>query len=89
MNLLIVAATRSEVTSEIISSLPLLITGVGMINTAINLTNELKDKNYGLVINMWVAGTFSPQIKLGNVVEVTEDFFSEIGYENGEEFSEF
>ena len=89
MNVLIVAATRSEITSDKISDLPILITGVGMVNTAINLTKELSNNNYDLVINMGVAGCFSDEIKIGEVVEVVEDCFSEIGFENGESFSEF
>ena len=89
MNVLIVAATKSEVTSDKISNLPILITGVGMLNTAINLTKELNNNDYDLVINMGVAGCFSDEIKIGEVVEVVEDCFSEIGFENGESFSEF
>ena len=89
MNVLIVAATKSEITSDKISDLPILITGVGMVNTAINLTKELNKNNYDLVINMGVAGCFSDEIKIGDVVEVVDDFFSEIGFEDGESFSEF
>ena len=89
MNVLIVAATKSEITSDKISDLPILITGVGMVNTAINLTKELNKNNYDLVINMGVAGCFSDEIKIGDVVEVLEDCFSEIGFEDGESFSEF
>ena len=89
MNVLIVAATKSEITSDKISDLPILITGVGMLNTAINLTKELNINDYDLVINMGVAGCFSDEIRIGDVVEVVEDCFSEIGFEDGESFSEF
>ena len=89
MNVLIVAATKSEIRSDKISDLPMLITGVGMVNTAINLTKELNENNYDLVINMGVSGSFSDEIKIGDVVEVIEDCFSEIGFEYGESFSEF
>ena len=58
MNVLIVAATKLEITSDKINNLPILITGVGMINTAINLTKELNNNDYDLVINMGVAGCF-------------------------------
>jgi len=88
MNVLIVAATKSEITSDKIRDLPILITGVGMVNMAINLTKELNSNDYDLVINMGVAGCFSDEIKIGDVVEVVEDCFSEIGFENGESFSE-
>ena len=89
MNVLIDAATKSEITSDRISDLPILITGVGMVNTAINLTKELNYNDYDLVVNIGVSGSFSDEIKIGDVVEVVEDCFSEIGYENVESFSEF
>ena len=89
MNVLIVAATKLEITSDKISNLPILITGVGMLNTAINLTKELNNNDYDLVINIGVAGCFSDEIKIGKVVEVVEDCFPEIGFEDGESFSEF
>jgi futalosine hydrolase len=89
MKTLIVAATNSEITSEIIKSLPNLITGVGMVNTAINLTKELVGNNFDFVVNMGIAGSFSSDILIGDVVEVVEDKFSEIGFENGVSFSEF
>jgi len=89
MKTLIVAATNSEITSETIKLLSNLITGVGMVNTAINLTKELVGNEYDLVVNMGVSGSFSSDILIGNVVEVVEDNFSEIGFENGVSFSEF
>ena len=89
MNVLIVAATKSEITSDKISDLPILITGVGIVNTAINLTKELNNNDYDLIINIGVAGCFSDEIKIGDVVEVVEDYFPEIGFEDGESFSEF
>ena len=60
-----------------------------MLNTAINLTKELNNNDYDLVINMGVAGCFTDEIKIGDVVEVVQDCFSEIGFEDGESFSEF
>jgi len=89
MNVLIVAAAKFEITSVKIKRNPILITGVGMVNTAINLTKELIKKKYDLVINMGVAGSFSDELKHGDVVEVVEDNFSEIGFENDFEFSKF
>ena len=89
MNVLIVVATKLEITSDEIKKNPTLITGVGMVNTAIYLTKELVKKKYDLVINMGVAGSFSKELKNGDVVEVVEDNFSEIGFENNLEFSKF
>jgi futalosine hydrolase len=89
MNVLIVVATKLEITSDEIKKNPTLITGVGMVNTAIYLTKELVKKKFDLVINMGVAGSFSKELKNGDVVEVVEDNFSEIGFENNLEFSKF
>lgn len=89
MNVLIVVATKDEIISDIILQRPKLVTGVGMMNTAISLTKELMKFNYSLVINMGVAGSFSNDLKNGDVVEVTEDNFSEIGFENDSSFCEF
>ena len=89
MEVLIVSATELEVISENVRNFPVLITGVGMVNTAINLTKELIKSDYDLVINMGIAGSFSDDVKIGDVVEVVEDTFSEIGFEDGDKFSEF
>ena len=89
MKVLIIAATDFEVTSEKIREFTIIISGVGMVNTAINLTKELLKNDYDLVINMGVAGSFSEDISLGEVVEVIDERFSEIGFEDGNTFKEF
>ena len=89
MNMLIVTATDSEITSSEIHRNPILITGIGMVNTTLQLTKELMKEEYDLVINMGVAGSFCDELKNGDVVEVVEDYFSEVGFEDGESFSEF
>ncbi|MBT3612518.1 MAG: futalosine hydrolase [Flavobacteriales bacterium] len=92
MKILLVVATDHEIIASRFKGCTILITGVGMVNTAIQLTKELLQNKYDLVINMGVAGSFSDVIKIGNVVEVVEDSFSELGFENGvgfEQFSDF
>ena len=63
MNVLIVAATESEIISDKIRRKLVLITGIGMVNSAIKLTKELIKTNYDLVINMGVAGSFCDELK--------------------------
>ena len=92
MKILLVVATKQEIIEDRFEGCTVLITGVGMVNTSIQLTKELLQNKYDLVINMGVAGSFSDAIKIGNVVEVVEDSFSELGFENGvgfEQFSDF
>jgi futalosine hydrolase len=89
MKILLVVATQQEVIEDKFKDCTVLITAVGMVNTSIQLTKELMRNKYDLVINMGVAGSFSDAIKTGNVVEVVEDSFSELGFENGVEIEQF
>ena len=89
MNTLLVAATQKEINMKYFLEFDILISGVGMINTTYNLTKKLSEKTYDLVINMGIAGSFNPSIRIGDSVEVIEDTFSEIGFEEDNEFMIF
>jgi len=60
----------------------LLVTGVGMVATAFALGRHLSANNYDLVVNLGIAGSFDRGIALGEVVEITEDTFAELGAED-------
>lgn len=62
-----------------------LITGVGMVNTALMIGRHLTD-SYHMVINVGVCGAFTKNLEPGQVVRVTEDVLSEMGAEDGTEF---
>ena len=89
MKILLVAATQKEINKKDFLEFDILISGVGMINTTYNLTKILSKKRYDLVINMGIAGSFNPSIKIGDSVEVIEDTFSEIGFEEDNKFMIF
>jgi futalosine hydrolase len=88
--LLIVAATKEELTGFYqhhnlsgetfvqTSKFDVLITGVGMTATAFALGKYLSN-TYQLVLNIGVAGSFDPSIKLGSLVQVSTDVFAELG----------
>jgi futalosine hydrolase len=97
MRILIVAATEFEVDSlksEVESQesriknqdIEFLITGVGMISTAFALGKHLAKNPYDLAINLGIAGSFDKSITLGDVLEITEDTFTELGAEDDEDF---
>jgi len=97
MRILIVAATefevqslKSKVESKTMdykpSTMNFLITGVGMVATAFALGKQLAENQYDLAINLGIAGSFDRSISLGEVVEVTEDNFAELGAEDAESF---
>jgi len=89
MKILLVVATDQEVIKDKFKDCKILVTGMGMVNTSIQVTKELSQNKYHLVINMGVAGSFSKDYIIGDVVEVVEDNFSELGFENGNNFGVF
>lgn len=97
MKLLIVAATRAEISLFYSNfNLPdldfverekfdVLITGVGMVATAFALGRKLSSK-YSKVLNLGIAGSFDYNLPLGTVVQIIEDTFIELGAEDGNKF---
>jgi futalosine hydrolase len=63
-----------------------LITGVGMTATAFALGQHLLPGKYGQVLNLGIAGSFSPKLPPGTVVQVCTDVFAELGAEDGQQF---
>jgi futalosine hydrolase len=61
------------------------ITGAGMVNTAFYL-GQLNGKKYDQVINAGICGVFKDEIKIGDVVNITEDVFSDFGAQDDETF---
>lgn len=102
MKILIVVATFAEIQPFLMSlglnNIPeigfsagkhhvnVIVTGVGMVATAYATGREFAKKEYDLAINLGVAGSFSKKLKLGELVEINGDIFSELGAEDDEEF---
>ena len=61
-------------------------TGIGMVNTAFFLGEYLHENKPDLAVNFGIAGSFDLNFQLGDVVEVVEDAFSELGAESPEGF---
>lgn len=62
----------------------LLITGVGLPLTAYAVGRALGAETYDLVINAGIAGAFNRQLKIGDVLQVVEDQFADIGVEEAD-----
>jgi futalosine hydrolase len=69
-----------------IANCSVLITGAGMVPTAFALARHLPHNVYHLVINLGIAGSFDRNIALGQIVEITEDTFAELGAEDDRNF---
>ena len=63
-----------------------MITGVGMVVTAMDTVSALIDEEYDLALNIGLCGSFNKNLEIGTVVNVYKDCFSELGAEDGDDF---
>jgi futalosine hydrolase len=63
------------------SVIDVLIPGVGMIPTAYHTGRQLAGDRYDLCINAGIGGSYTKDLKIGEVVEVTEECVTELGAE--------
>jgi len=63
-----------------------LIPGVGMMVTGFHLGRQFSHEKYDLAVNAGICGSFSRQIRIGDVVEIVEDCVSELGAEDKDRF---
>lgn len=61
------------------------ITGVGMVATAFAMGKHL-NASFDCALNAGIAGSFTDNFAIGDVVNVSEDCFSELGAEDGDQF---
>lgn len=67
-------------------NIDVVITGIGMVATTYEVSKQLSISKYDLAINLGVAGSLKRNLKIGTVVNVVSDVFSELGAESGEKF---
>ena len=67
-------------------SVDFLVAGIGGVFTSYALTKSLSNQKYDLVINAGIAGSFNPDLEIGEVVEVQSEQFADLGIEDKEEF---
>ena len=63
-----------------------LLTGVGMVATAVWCARVLATEHYDVALNLGICGSFNPALPPPTVVHVTHDMFSELGVEDGPRF---
>jgi futalosine hydrolase len=69
------------------NAVTLLVTGIGMVNTARAMgALRLEHSGYDLLINFGIAGAFQQNLALGAVVQVVQDTYAELGSEDGADF---
>jgi futalosine hydrolase len=83
MQILLIAATATEIEpiAAANSQVDVLITGVGVPSTIYHLQKRIHQLDYDFIIQAGVAGSFSNEIALGQVVLVKQDCFADLGIE--------
>lgn len=61
-----------------------LVTGIGMVNTAYQLAKTLSEKKFDLVLHIGICGCYDPSISIGDVVHLSEEIFAELGATEGD-----
>lgn len=77
-----------EISGNDQNKISVLITGIGMVNTAYMMGRYLRS-DYDLIINAGICGAFDRSIKIGEVVNVITDTISEMGAEDGDNFIKY
>jgi futalosine hydrolase len=91
VRILIVAATAAELDPclsrmRATGGVDILITGVGMVATAVRCAQTLALQKYDFALNLGVCGSFDPSLQPGTTVHVVSDCIAELGAEDGERF---
>ncbi len=63
-----------------------LVTGIGVVFTTFHLANTLSANSYNLVLNTGIAGSFTKELEIGEVVNVVTEEFGDLGIEKEGEF---
>ena len=89
MKITVIAATIFEIQPSInvFSNNPVqfIVTGIGMLSTAVSLTKIVLDEKPDIVIQAGIAGCFNTEMPLGSVVVVNSETIGDLGVnENGD-----
>lgn len=80
------AAPRTSTCRRASHDVDILITGVGMVATAVWVSRALMTAQYDLALNAGICGAFDPHLSPGTVVHVASDRIAELGAEDGDRF---
>lgn len=68
------------------NEIDVLVSGIGTTFTAFHLTTALQRGKYQLVLNVGIAGSFTTDLKIGDVVNVVSEEFADLGIEEKTHF---
>lgn len=95
MKIIIVSATAFEVEPSISKikspknvDVSFVVTGVGMLATAVNLCKIINEQKPDFIIQVGIAGCFDDNYKLGQTVVVAKEFLGDVGVEENNKWND-
>lgn len=92
MNITIAAATRFEIREELLltakHNVQFLYTGVGILSSAVSLTQHVFQQKPELIIQAGIAGAFYKERRLGEVVVVIKECVGDMGVKENESWND-
>jgi len=76
-----VATAKQKIKSKKGVDVSFIVTGVGILATAVNLSKIIYEQKPDFIIQAGIAGTFDAEIKLGAVLLIEEEFMGDLGVE--------
>jgi futalosine hydrolase len=61
-----------------------IVTGIGAMHTAFGVSRVCIQQTFDLAINIGIAGSYSPIIEIGSVIEISQDRFADLGAEDND-----
>ena len=78
------AKIRNSLFNETGYAIDVLVTGVGLVNTAFQLGKNLATRKYDLALNVGIAGAYNAKLELGEITEVVSEQFADFGAEEAD-----
>ncbi len=63
-----------------------LISGIGMMQTAICIHQHISNQQYDMVFQIGIAGAYNTSLKLGSVIQIHSEQYGDLGAENHDEY---
>jgi futalosine hydrolase len=78
------AKIRNSLFGENGYAFDILVTGVGLVNTAFQLGKNLATRKYDMALNVGVAGAYNSKIEMGEIVEIVSEQYADFGAEEAD-----
>ncbi|MFC4232441.1 futalosine hydrolase [Parasediminibacterium paludis] len=92
MKIIVAAATSFEIqptiNTSVNSNVQFLVTGIGMLATAVSITQLVLQQQPSIIIQAGIAGTFNTNLPLGKVVAINSETIGDLGVQENDRWKD-